>query len=188
MTNKLIIFSAPSGAGKTTIVHKVLQNIDNLEFSISACSRTKRVGETNGKDYYFLTPQIFKLKIQNNEFLEWEEVYMNKFYGTLYSEIDRIAKNGNHAIFDVDVIGGLNIKEKFNERALAIFVKPPSIEELRQRLIKRGTDSMESISQRIEKAETELKQAYKFDRIILNDELQKAVDEAIKMVADFINS
>ena len=150
-SGKLIVFSAPSGAGKTTIVHHLLNQNLGLEFSISACSRSKRKNEINGKDYYFLSTEEFKHKISNNEFVEWEEVYHDNFYGTLKAELERIWNNGHHVIFDVDVIGGLNIKNSYPKETLAIFVQPPSVEELRSRLYKRSTDSQQNIEKRISK-------------------------------------
>jgi guanylate kinase len=186
MYGKLIIFSAPSGAGKTTIVRHLLEQNLNLEFSISATSRGMRHTETNGKDYYFLTEEEFKSKIDNNEFLEWEEVYSGTFYGTLKSEVERIRKNGKNVIFDVDVVGGCNIKKYYGDEALAVFVQPPSVEELRNRLISRSTDSSEVIEKRVAKAEYELTFANQFDRIIVNEVLEKAFDEAEKCVREFI--
>lgn len=186
MYGKLIIFSAPSGAGKTTIVRHLLEQNLNLEFSISATSRGMRHTEINGKDYYFLSPEEFKSKIDNNEFLEWEEVYSGTFYGTLKSEVERIRKNGNNVIFDVDVVGGCNIKKYYGDEALAVFVQPPSVEELRNRLISRSTDSSEVIEKRVAKAEYELTFASQFDRIIVNEDLLKAFDEAEKCIREFI--
>lgn len=186
MQGKLIIFSAPSGAGKTTIVHHLLNQNLNLEFSISATSRGKRHTETDGKDYYFLTPEEFRKKIGNNEFLEWEEVYPGTFYGTLKSEVERIRKNGKHVIFDVDVVGGSNIKKFYGNEALAIFIQPPSVEELRNRLVSRSTDAPEVIEKRVAKAEYELTFAGKFDVIIINDELGKACKEAEERVKEFL--
>lgn len=186
MQGKLIIFSAPSGAGKTTIVHHLLNQNLNLEFSISATSRGKRHTETDGKDYYFLTPEEFRKKIGNNEFLEWEEVYPGTFYGTLKSEVERIRKNGKHVIFDVDVVGGSNIKKFYGNEALAIFIQPPSVEELRNRLVFRSTDAPEVIEKRVAKAEYELTFAGKFDVIIINDELGKACKEAEERVKEFL--
>jgi len=185
MQGKLIIFSAPSGAGKTTIVRYLLGRELNLEFSISATSRAMRHTETNGKDYYFLSPEEFRLKIENNEFLEWEEVYAGTFYGTLKSEVERIRNNGKHVVFDVDVVGGCNIKKYYGNQALAIFVQPPSVEELRQRLISRSTDSMEVIEKRVAKAEYELTFASQFDCVIVNDNLEKAFAEAEKYIREF---
>lgn len=188
MHGKLIIFSAPSGAGKTTIVRHLLERNLNLEFSISATSRGKRHTETNGKDYYFLTPEEFRTKIDNNEFLEWEEVYPGTFYGTLKSEVERIRSNGQHVIFDVDVVGGCNIKKYYGDEALAVFVQPPSVEELRNRLIYRSTDAPEVIEKRLQKAEYELTFASQFDRIIVNEHLEKAFEEAEKCIWGFLNN
>lgn len=186
MQGKLIIFSAPSGAGKTTIVKNLLDVNKNLEFSVSACSRPKRNNEIHGKDYYFLSVDDFKSKIENNEFVEWEEVYCNQFYGTLKSEIERIWQKGNAVVFDVDVIGGLNLKKQFEKNALAIFVMPPSIEELEKRLKNRSSEDDESISKRISKAKYELSFAEKFDITILNDDLKTAIEKANQIVNDFI--
>lgn len=186
---KLIVFSAPSGSGKTTIVRHLL-GIDNLnlEFSISATSREKRGEEVHGKDYYFLSAQEFKNKIKNDAFLEWEEVYRDNFYGTLKTEVERIWATGKHVIFDIDVSGGLRIKRKFPEETLAIFVKPPSIDELKIRLKKRKTESADKINMRIAKASAELATAPLFDVIIENDNLDKALAEAETLVGNFINT
>lgn len=183
---KCIIFSAPSGAGKTTIVHHLLKVFPQLEFSISACSRPMRKGEIDGKDYYFLGIEGFKKKIQEDAFIEWEEVYTNNFYGTLKSEIERIWNNGHHAIFDVDVIGGLNLKKKFGDNALAVFVMPPSIKHLEERLKKRDTETPESIARRLSKAAKELEYAKQFDVQILNDNLEKTLQEAEIIVKNFL--
>ncbi|WP_162051618.1 guanylate kinase [Pontibacter pamirensis] len=189
MQGKIIIFSAPSGAGKTTIVKHLLSINPQLSFSISACTRDKRGrSEENGKDYYFITPEDFKMKIGNDEFVEWEEVYEGAFYGTLKSEIERIWKSGKHVILDVDVKGGLSIKNFYKERALAIFVKPPSIEELAKRLTARNTDSTSSISSRVFKAKFEMGFEDQFDRIIVNDDLNKACTEAEKLVNQFLSA
>ncbi|GGK14021.1 guanylate kinase [Yeosuana aromativorans] len=186
---KLIVFSAPSGSGKTTIVRHLLGIEDlNLEFSISATSREKRGQEVNGKDYYFLSAKEFKTKIKNGEFLEWEEVYRDNFYGTLRSEVERIWAMGKHVIFDIDVSGGLRIKRKFPEETLAVFVKPPSIDELKIRLKKRKTESEDKINMRISKASAELATAPLFDVIIENNNLDKALIEAETLVRTFINS
>lgn len=185
--NKLIIFSAPSGSGKTTIVRKILKEFSNLEFSISACSRAPRQGEINAKDYYYFSIDEFKRKIENNEFIEWEEVYINNYYGTLKSEVERIWNKGNHVIFDVDVVGGINIKDQFPENALAIFVEAPSIEILEQRLRDRGTESEEQIQKRINKAEDELKFAPRFDKIVINNNLEQAVEETKFVINEFLN-
>ena len=186
MQGKLIIFSAPSGAGKTTIVHHLLGQIPELEFSVSACSRAKRKGETEGQDYYFLKVSEFKTKIAQDEFIEWEEVYTDHFYGTLKSEIQRIWKKGKHVIFDVDVVGGLHLKEKFGDAALAIFVMPPSIRSLEERLKQRETETPESISRRMAKAENELKTADQFDKILVNEYLQEALKQGEVMVRAFL--
>jgi guanylate kinase len=186
MIGKLLIFSAPSGSGKTTIVKNLLKNNSRLEFSISACSRAMRKGEVNGHDYYFLTPDDFKRMINNDEFVEWEEVYPDSYYGTLKSEIERIWKKGNHVVFDVDVKGGLNLKRIFTERALAIFIMPPSIEELQKRLELRGTETPESLANRVGKAREEMEYAKDFDVIIVNDNLDKAIANADFAVNQFL--
>ena len=184
---KLIVFSAPSGSGKTTIVKHLLKQIDlNLEFSISATSRDKRGDEINGKDYYFLSTQEFIQHIKKDDFLEWEEVYRDNFYGTLKSEIERIWSLGKHVIFDIDVSGGLRIKRKFPEQTLSIFVKPPSIDELKIRLKKRKTESDDKINMRVAKASAELATAPLFDIIIENDRLNDALDEAYGLVKNFV--
>lgn len=187
-TGKCVIFSAPSGAGKTTIVHALLNAGLGLEFSVSACSRDPRPNEVNGKDYHFLGIEGFKQKIAEGAFVEWEEVYTNNFYGTLKTEIERIWNNGNAVIFDVDVIGGLNLKKIFGDNALAVFVQPPSYEELEKRLRYRSTETEEKIQQRMNKARTELSSAPEFDVILVNDDLGKAIDKATKLVTDFIKA
>jgi len=186
MEGKLVIFSAPSGSGKTTIVKQLLQRIPELEFSVSATSRSPRAGETDGKEYYFLNPEEFQKKISEDAFVEYEEVYPGLYYGTLYSELDRIWKKGCHVIFDVDVIGGMNLKDKFSERALSVFVKVPSISELEKRLRGRSTESEETLIERLTKAEKELSYANRFDREILNEDLDKAVAKAEQIVRDFL--
>jgi guanylate kinase len=187
MQGKIILFTAPSGAGKTTIVKHLLQSNPALSFSISACTRDKRGrAEENGKDYYFITPEAFRQKIERDEFVEWEEVYEGAFYGTLKSEIERIWSQGRHVILDVDVKGGLKIKEYYKDRVLAIFVKPPSIETLAQRLQARATDSASSISSRIFKAKFELSFEDKFDAVIVNEHLEEAIAQAEKLVNDFL--
>lgn len=183
---KLIIFSAPSGSGKTTLVRHLLQRDLDLEFSISATSRPKRDNEVDGRDYYFLSEDEFRDKVEKGEFLEWEEVYNNTFYGTLRQEVNRIWDKGKHVIFDMDVIGGLNLKKLYHDQALAIFVKPPSIEELGHRLRYRQTESEEKISQRLEKAGRELSRAQEFDHIILNRDLTQAKLEAENLVKLFL--
>ncbi|GAA4268973.1 guanylate kinase [Hyunsoonleella aestuarii] len=186
---KLIVFSAPSGSGKTTIVRHLL-GLDELglEFSISATSRQKRGEEVEGKDYYFLSAKEFKNKIKNDEFLEWEEVYRDNFYGTLKTEVERIWAKGKNVIFDIDVSGGLRIKRKFPNETLAVFVKPPSIDELKIRLKKRKTESEDKINMRVAKASAELATAPLFDVIVVNDNLENALEDAYKHVSDFINS
>lgn len=185
---KLIVFSAPSGSGKTTIVRHLLKQKElHLEFSISATSREKRGEEVDGADYYYLSLKDFKSKIKNDEFLEWEEVYRDNFYGTLKSEIERIWAKGKHVIFDIDVSGGLRIKRKFPEQTLAIFVKPPSIDELKIRLKKRQTESVDKINMRIAKASAELATAPLFDCIIENHNLEDALEESYHKVLQFIN-
>ena len=185
---KLIVFSAPSGSGKTTIVRHLLAQPElNLEFSISATSRAKRGDEVDAKDYYFLSTEAFKQKIKNDDFLEWEEVYRDNFYGTLKSEVQRIWKLGKHVIFDIDVSGGLRIKRKFPNETLAVFVKPPRIDELKIRLKKRQTENADKINMRIAKASAELATAPLFDVIIENDDLDKALKEAERLVHQFIN-
>lgn len=189
ITGKAFIFSAPSGSGKTTIVKHLLDTNNNLEFSISACTRDKRGRiEENGKDYYFLSPEEFKKKIDKEEFIEWEEVYPGNFYGTLKSEIDRIWASGKSVIFDVDVKGGLSLKNYFQEKALAVFVKVPSLEVLGQRLSSRASESTESLSQRLYKARFELEFEDKFDITILNNKLETSLAEAEKAVEDFLIS
>jgi guanylate kinase len=183
---KCIIFSAPSGAGKTTIVKRLLKEQLNLEFSISAATREKRSNEKDGIDYYFFSVEDFKKKIKEEAFIEWEEVYDDHFYGTLKSEIDRIWASGKHVIFDVDVVGGLNLKKYFAEKALAIFVMPPSLQALEERLRGRGTEKEERIQKRLAKAKTELITADQFDYVILNDELEKAVQAALFVVKRFL--
>ena len=184
---KCIIFSAPSGAGKTTIVRHLLNQNYNLEFSISACSRAKRGHEVDGKDYYFLSVEAFKNKIKSDDFLEWEEVYHDHFYGTLKSEIERIWSENKHVIFDVDVQGGINLKKYFGESALAIFVKPPSIAHLENRLRGRETETEESIARRVGKAQLEMEFASKFDYVLLNDDLETALNEAKNVVSSFLS-
>jgi guanylate kinase len=186
MKGKLVIISAPSGAGKSTIIRHLLDKGINLEFSISATTRAPRGTEVNGKEYYFLTVADFRKKIYNDDFVEWEEVYMDQFYGTLKSEIDRIWSHGNHVLFDVDVKGGINLKNIFYHQAISIFIMPPSIEELEKRLVNRGTDSPEKIRMRVAKAEEEIKLASQFDSIIINDWLEQAENDAYRLVQSFL--
>lgn len=184
---KCVIFCAPSGAGKTTIVRHLLDYFSELQFSVSACTRNKRKNEINGKDYYFLSVNEFKNKIQNGEFVEWEEVYDGNYYGTLKSEIDRIWKQHKTVIFDVDVEGGINLKKYFGENALSVFVQPPSVDALEKRLRSRNTESEESLQKRVRKASSELSKANCFDVVLLNDELEKTFKEAEKIVSKFLN-
>jgi guanylate kinase len=187
-SGKCVIFSAPSGAGKTTIVHNLLSQNLGLEFSVSACSRDPRPNETHGKDYYFLGVEGFRKAIADGAFIEWEEVYTDNFYGTLRSELERIWNAGHAVIFDVDVIGGLHIKQIFGDDALAVFVQPPSYETLEERLRGRSTESEEKITMRLAKAKQELSRAQEFDYILLNDNLEKACAEARTVVQQFLNA
>ena len=187
-SGKCVIFSAPSGAGKTTIVHHLLNADIGLAFSVSACSRDPRPNETDGKDYYFLGLEGFRKLIQEDAFIEWEEVYADNYYGTLRSEIERIWSEGKTVIFDVDVVGGLNIKRIFGDQALAIFVQPPSYDELEKRLRHRSTESEEKINMRMAKARKELSSASEFDVILINDNLEVACAEAKRIVTEFIQS
>jgi guanylate kinase len=185
---KLIVFSAPSGSGKTTIVRHLLNKPElNLAFSISATSRAPRGEELHGTDYYFMSLEQFKTHIKNDDFLEWEEVYRDNFYGTLKSEVDRIWALGKHVIFDIDVAGGLRLKRNFPDKTLAVFVKPPSIDELKIRLKKRKTEDDEKINMRIAKASVELATAPQFDKIIKNDDLETALNEAAQLVSQYVN-
>jgi guanylate kinase len=186
MNKKAILFSAPSGSGKTTIIKRVMDYFDCFEFSISATSRKPRVGETDGVDYYFLDKDTFVKRVQAGDFLEWEEVYEGTWYGTLKSEIDRICEKGKIVIFDVDVNGGINLKKYFGDEALALFVMPPSIEVLEQRLRKRGTESEESIQKRLGRSAKELNEASKFDVTIVNDNLERAVEETRRVLEEFL--
>ena len=185
---KLIVFSAPSGSGKTTIVHHLIKTKKlNLDFSISATSRANRGEEIHGKDYYFISPKEFRKHIDQDDFVEWEEVYANNYYGTLKSEVERIWAQGKHAIFDIDVVGGLRIKENFPDRTLAVFVKAPSLEVMEMRLRSRKTESEDKIQVRLAKAERELSYAEKFDVILVNDDLEVAKKEAETLIAKFIS-
>ena len=186
MKGKLIIFSAPSGSGKSTIINYLMTQGLNLAFSISATSRPPRGTEQHGVEYYFLSAEEFKQRIANNEFLEYEEVYENRFYGTLKAPIEKQLEEGFNVVFDVDVVGGCNIKKYYGKRALSIFIQPPSIEELRKRLIGRGTDAPEVIESRIAKAEFELSFTEKFDVVIVNDDLDKAKSETLQTIHNFL--
>jgi guanylate kinase len=186
MKGKLFIFSAPSGSGKSTIVQHLMKQDLGLEFSISATSREPREGEVEGREYHFITPENFRRMINEDAFIEWEEVYPNQFYGTLYSEVEQIWKRGKHAIFDIDVVGGLNLKKKYGERACAIFIQAPSVEVLEQRLRARGTDDEDSLRKRLDKALFEMEHAARFDHIVINDSLDKSLAEAEKIVLEFL--
>ena len=185
---KLIVISAPSGAGKTSIVHYLLKNMPELAFSVSACSREKRENEIHGEDYYFLGVESFKNKISENVFLEWEEVYENQFYGTLKSEAERIWSAGKTVIFDVDVVGGLNIKKQYPTECLAIFIMPPSLEVLQERLVARASESDESLQKRLDKAGEEISKNQEFDSIILNDNFDIACKKTMEVIHNFIKS
>lgn len=187
MAGKLVIFSAPSGSGKSTIINYLLKQGLDLHFSISATSREPRGSEKHGVEYYFLSPEEFKSKIAANEFLEYEEVYTDKYYGTLKSEVERLLTNGNNVVFDVDVVGGCNIKQYYGDRALSLFIQPPGIEVLRSRLEGRGTDSPEVIESRLAKATYEMTFAPKFDRVIINDEIETAKAETLQVIRAFLN-
>lgn len=187
MQGKLLLFCGPSGSGKTTIVHHLLKNNKQLQFSISATTRNQRANETHGVDYYFISVDEFRKKIDKNEFIEWEEVYKNGFYGTLKSEVERIWKKNGVAVFDVDVEGGLKIKKQFGDQLLAVFIQPPSIDQLHQRLQARATESPEALAARVTKAEHELTYAYLFDHVIVNDDLEKSLQEAQRLVNEFLN-
>ena len=185
MDKKVLIFSAPSGAGKSTIVNHLLGLFPSLEFSVSATSRAPRGQERHGREYYFLSAEEFASRVASGDFIEWEEVYSGSCYGTLGSELDRIWSKGHIVVFDIDVKGGLNIKRLFGERALSVFIMPPSVEELRRRLEGRGTDTPEAIERRVAKAESEMALADSYDRVIVNDSLEKALTEAEAIVEEF---
>ncbi len=187
MEGKLVIISGPSGAGKTTIAKYLLAGDSGLEFSISATTRPPRGEEEEGKDYYFLTIDEFRKRIENNDFVEWEEVYKDQFYGTLKSELERIWATGHHILFDVDVNGGINLKKKFGTSSVAIFIMPPAVEELENRLVKRSTESPEKIRMRVDKAKEELKLANQFDTVISNHLLDKAKKETLEIVSSFLS-
>jgi len=184
---KLIVFSSPSGAGKTTIVQHLLKSHPDFAFSISACTRPKRNGEADGKDYYFLSAEEFKKAIENEQFLEWEQVYKGNYYGTLKSELERIWKEGKQTIFDVDVKGALNIKKVYGERALTIFIKAPSLQVLEERLKKRSTEGTTELEERIKRAKMEMEYEPHFDKVVLNDDFNKAIAEAGKVVENFLS-
>lgn len=184
--HKLVIVAAPSGAGKTTIVHHLLSIIPELEFSVSATTREQRPNERHGVDYYYITEEEFKRRVENNEFLEWEEVYGHKFYGTLKSELDRIWAKGHHVIFDIDVVGGLRLKELYPHNSLAVFIMPPSVEALEKRLRSRNTESEESLRVRVAKAEHELSYSSRFDVTIVNTDLEHSLPEAENIVRAFL--
>lgn len=184
--SKVVIVCAPSGTGKTTIIKKVLSNFQLLEFSISACNRKAREGEVNGRDYYFISDEDFKLKIDRQEFLEWEQVYSGRYYGTFKSELQRIWDKGHFPLFDLDVKGGTRIKQIFGEKALAIFFTPPSLDELRNRLVNRGTDTTQEIEMRLERAAFELSFASQFDINIINDDIELATSKTLEAIAQFL--
>ena len=184
---KLIIFTAPSGAGKTTIVRHLLKNRKDISFSISACTRKQRYGEVNGMDYYFYTTTEFMRKVDTGEFVEWEEVYENQYYGTLRSEVERIWGIGKHVIFDIDVKGAYQIKQKYKEKALTIFVKPPSFEQLKQRLVNRKTEDDASLQKRIQRVKEEMTYERLFDITVINDKLPEALSDASTIVNDFLS-
>lgn len=188
MNEKIIIFSAPSGSGKTTILKALIQSDLDLAFSISATSRQQRKDEIEGKDYYFFSPEQFKSEILKGSFLEWQEVYENQFYGTLKSEIDRLFTLGKNVVFDVDVLGGLDIKQFYGDKALAMFILPPSLDVLRKRLITRGTETKESLEKRLKKAEYEISFKDKFDVILVNDQLELSVQKAHQIIVDFLKT
>ena len=187
MEGKLLIFCAPSGSGKSTIVQHLMKGMPELAFSISATSRNPRQGEVDGQEYHFISPQLFREKIEKDEFIEWEEVYQDQFYGTLKSEVERIWSEGFHALFDIDVLGGLNLKKAYGKKALAIFVKPPSLAVLEERLRSRGTDDESSLQKRLGKVEYELSFAPEFDTVLINDSLKKAFVDAEALVQAFLS-
>jgi len=188
MQGKLIIISAPSGAGKSTIVKHLLQSGINLGFSVSATTRAPRGEEKSGKDYYFLSVKEFRSKVKKGDFIEWEEVYKDQLYGTLKNEIERILENGNHVLFDIDVKGGTNLKNIFKHKAISIFIMPPSVKELEKRLIHRGTDTPEKIKMRITKAREEMKLSDQFDNIVINDNLEQAQNDVFNLVLSFLEN
>jgi guanylate kinase len=185
---KLLIFSAPSGSGKSTLVKALMDNVPGLQFSVSATNRAPRGSEVDGLHYWFLSTEAFQQKVKEDAFIEWEEVYPGRFYGTLKEKVNDMLERGVHVVFDIDVVGGLNLKKIFGSRALAIFVQPPSLEILEHRLRQRGTDTEEDIEARVKKAQTEMESSGKFDVVILNDHLEKAIDETITTVKKFIDA
>lgn len=187
MSGKLVIFSAPSGSGKSTIINYLLNQGLRLKFSISATSRSPRGEEQDGQEYYFLSPEEFRQRIEAGDFLEYEEVYKDKYYGTLKSEVERILASGDNVIFDVDVVGGCNIKQFYGSRALSVFIQPPSIDELRRRLESRGTDAPDVIESRLAKAQYELSFSPRFDVVIVNDDLARAEAEALRCIQNFLH-
>jgi guanylate kinase len=188
MKGKLVIISAPSGAGKSTIVKHLLDSNLNLAFSVSATTRPPRGKEINGQDYFFMSVPEFRQRVERNEFVEWQEVYKDILYGTLNSELERIWSGGHHVLFDVDVEGGINLKRIFGNKSIAIFILAPSVDELEKRLLERGTDSRDKISMRVEKAHREMKMADQFDTVIVNSDLEKAKQEAYRTVSDFLTT
>lgn len=188
VNGKLVIISAPSGGGKTTIISHLLSKDLNLDFSVSATTRHPRGQETDGKEYYFISPADFKKRVQNDEFVEWEEVYKDHFYGTLKSELDRIWAKGKHVLFDVDAKGGINLKNIFGNKAVAIFIMPPSVKELEKRLLNRGIDYHSQIRIRVKKAIEEMRLANQFDHVVINDQLDKAINETLAIVSSFLRS
>ena len=186
MNGKCVILAAPSGSGKTSIVHRLLEKELGLEFSVSATSRPKRGKEEEGSDYYFLEPEEFRKQVDQGKLIEWEEVYPDRFYGTLRSEVERIWQEGKHVIFDVDVVGALNLKKTFGEQALAIFIQPPSLEVLEERIRSRGTEGEKEIRERLEKAEKEMRYAKDFDLVIVNDDLERAAEACKEEVRKFL--